>query len=60
MNIGIIKWVIPGTTKAIFEWDEDYSIGTHYHAMLPEANIKCRGDYNPRFVNNRTVDYNVF
>ena len=35
-NGGIIKWEIPGTTKAIFEWDEDYIHGPHYHAMLVE------------------------
>ena len=35
-NGGIIKWEIPGTTNAIFEWNEDYKNGPHYHAMLVE------------------------
>lgn len=33
-NGGIIKWELPGTNKAIFEWDEDYKYGPHYHCML--------------------------
>ena len=35
-NGGIMHWRIPGTTAPIFEWDEDYRIGPHYHVMLPE------------------------
>ncbi|MBQ4284169.1 MAG: RHS repeat-associated core domain-containing protein [Lachnospira sp.] len=34
-NGGIIKWEIPGTKVGIFEWNEDYKYGAHYHAMLP-------------------------
>ena len=30
---GIIKWEIPGTKIAIFEWDEDFQYGPHYHVM---------------------------
>ena len=33
---GVFKWTIPGTSIAIFEWNEDYLQGSHYHAMLPE------------------------
>ena len=35
-NGGIIKWEIPGTTIAVFEWDEDCKKGSHYHAMRVE------------------------
>ena len=35
-NGRIIKWVEPGTKTPIFEWDEDYEYGAHYHAMLAE------------------------
>ena len=35
-NGGVFKWTIPGTSIAIFEWNEDYLQGSHYHAMLPE------------------------
>ena len=34
VNGGIIKWEIPGTDIAIFEWNEDYIHGTHYHALF--------------------------
>ena len=30
---GIIKWEIPGTAIAIFEWNEDFLNGPHYHVM---------------------------
>ena len=33
MNGGIIKWEIPGTKIAIFEWNEDRKNVSHYHAM---------------------------
>ena len=46
-NGGIMRWIIPGTTTAIFEWDEDYRIGSHYHAMFPSDNNKHSGDHNP-------------
>ena len=39
-NGGIIKWEIPGTKIAVFEWDEDYRHGAHYHAMMPDWNNK--------------------
>lgn len=32
-NGGIIKWEVPGTRVPIFEWDEDYKCGSHYHVM---------------------------
>ncbi len=35
-NGGIIQWTIPNTNTVIFEWDEDYKCGPHYHVMLPE------------------------
>ena len=35
-NGGIIKWEIPGTHTAVFEWNEDYKNGPHYHVMLIE------------------------
>ena len=36
-NGGIIKWEIPGTKLAVFEWNEDYKYGPHYHVMNPET-----------------------
>ena len=33
VNGGIIKWEIPGTKIAIFEWNEDRKNVSHYHAM---------------------------
>ena len=33
-NGGIIKWEIPGTKIAIFEWNQDLVYGAHYHVML--------------------------
>ena len=32
-NGRIIKWVIPGTKIAVFEWDEDFKYGAHYHTL---------------------------
>lgn len=29
------QWTLPNTNIAIFEWDEDYLRGSHYHVMLP-------------------------
>ena len=45
-NGGIIKWFIPGTKQAVFEWDEDYKYGPHYHAMEVELGSKHLGDHN--------------
>ncbi len=39
-NGGVIKWEQPGTKIAIFEWDEDYKNGSHYHVFLPEDKNK--------------------
>ncbi|MGO5166250.1 RHS repeat domain-containing protein, partial [Candidatus Paralachnospira sp. LCP21S3_H12] len=39
-NGGTIKWEIPGTKCAIFEWNEDYREGSHYHVMLIEWDNK--------------------
>ena len=30
---GIIKWEIPGTKIAKFEWNQDFKNGSHYHVM---------------------------
>ena len=47
-NGGIIKWEIPGTKTAIFEWNEDFNHGSHYHAMLIEWDNKHNGiHYRP-------------
>ena len=37
-NGGIIQWTLPNTNIVIFEWDEDYLRGSHYHVMLPSWN----------------------
>ena len=34
----IITWSDPVTKVTIFEWDEDYKYGPHYHALLPSQN----------------------
>ena len=34
-NGTVIKWVLPGTKVAFFEWNEDCKNGAHYHVMLP-------------------------
>ena len=39
-NGKIIKWQIPETKVAIFEWNEDQKYGPHYHAMLIEWDSK--------------------
>lgn len=44
-NGGIIKWEIPGTHTAIFEWNEDYDNGSHYHEMLPSYNNHHMGKH---------------
>ena len=43
-NGGIIKWLCPKTNVAIFEWDEDYKNGPHYHAMMVEWNSQHLGN----------------
>ena len=35
-NGRIIEWRDPITKIRVFEWDEDFSNGSHYHALLPE------------------------
>lgn len=44
-NGGVIKWEIPGTHTAIFEWNEDYDNGPHYHEMLPSYNNHHMGEH---------------
>ena len=49
-NGGIIKWEIPDTGIAIFEWDEDFKHGPHYHVMLPEQKNYHNGEhYRPGY-----------
>lgn len=42
-NGGIIKWFLPGTRAAIFEWNEDFKYGPHYHTMMIEWEGKHMG-----------------
>ena len=42
-NGGIIKWVLPETDMAFFEWDEDYRYGRHYHCFSPGDNNEHNG-----------------
>lgn len=35
-NGRIIEWRDPISKAKIFEWDEDFNNGSHYHAMLIE------------------------
>ena len=46
-NGGIIKWEIPGTGIAIFEWNEDYKNGPHYHTLKIEWDNKHIGPHHP-------------
>ncbi len=39
-NGGVLKWEIPGTHIAIFEWNEDYKNGPHYHVLKAEWDNK--------------------
>ena len=40
-----IKWFIPGTNTVIFEWNEDFEHGPHYHAILVEWDSKHKGPH---------------
>ena len=42
-NGRIIKWMDPITKIPIFEWNEDFVNGAHYHALLPEWGGKHDG-----------------
>jgi hypothetical protein len=44
-NGGIIKWYYPGEKVPIFEWDEDWKKGSHYHAMEVEWGGVHSGDH---------------
>jgi len=46
-NGGIIKWEIPGTKIAVFEWDEDSTNGPHYHTLKVEWKNKHYGPHHP-------------
>ena len=46
-NGGIIKWEIPGTKIAVFEWDEDRKKGSHYHIMEVWQNNEHDGVHYP-------------
>ena len=35
-NGGIIHWSLPGQGYPLFEWDQDFRYGQHYHVMLLE------------------------
>ena len=52
-NGGIFHWVLPGTSIAIFEWDEDYIHGSHYHQMKIYWKNK---HYGPHKLPGETVD----
>ena len=39
-NGKIINWQMPVVKITIFEWDEDFDNGSHYHALKPEWNGK--------------------
>ena len=46
-NGGIIKWEIPGTKIAIFEWNEDWRYGPHYHTLKIEWKNEHLGPHHP-------------
>ena len=43
-NGGIIKWFDPTTNIPIFEWNEDWKYGSHYHILVDG---KRTGDHRP-------------
>ena len=47
-NGRIIKWRAPISNAIIFEWDEDFQNGAHYHAMMVEWDGQHKGiHYEP-------------
>ena len=44
-NGRIIKWHDPVSGAAVFEWDEDFKYGSHYHVMLIEWDSKHDGSH---------------
>jgi len=38
-NGQIIEW-FDSTGKAVYEWDEDLSFGSHYHVIGPDGNTR--------------------
>lgn len=46
-NGGIIKWELPGTKITIFEWNEDWKNGAHYHTLKIEWKNKHYGPHHP-------------
>ena len=42
-NGRISEWRDPVSNAKIFEWDEDFRYGAHYHAMMVEWNGKHDG-----------------
>ena len=50
-NGRIIEWKDPLSGIKIFEWNEDFHYGAHYHVMLPEWNGAHKGiHYKPGFL----------
>ena len=45
-NGRIIVWKAPISSITIFEWDEDFQYGSHYHILLPGSG-KHSGDHIP-------------
>ena len=46
-NGGVIKWEVPGTKIAVFEWDEDWQYGAHYHTLKVEWKNEHIGVHHP-------------
>lgn len=46
-NGGIIKWELPGTRIAVFEWNEDLQNGAHYHTIKVEWENRHYGPHYP-------------
>ena len=44
-NGKIIQWIDPVSGKNVFEWNEDFRQGSHYHALLIEWDNKHKGTH---------------
>ena len=44
-NGQILKWTYPSSKYAIFEWNEDYAKGEHYHCLTEAMRNSHSGDH---------------
>ena len=44
-NGQVLKWTYPSSKYAIFEWNEDYAKGEHYHCLTEAMRNSHSGDH---------------